>query len=220
MKKIYYFLHWFANGLVIGGVIIFLLSFWPTVSSEFRYRLLLLKNPSLKVSSGEDTESRFADLAKEPTPLRVSPVSKDFGIVIESIDVNAPVVADVSVSDPTVYKPALRNGVAHAKGTAKPGDIGNIFLFAHSSLNFWQLGKYATVFNLLRKLKEGERVVLFYNGERYDYFVQERYVVPGWDISPLVEKVSEGAMLTLQTCHPPGTTANRLIVRALPSSSF
>jgi len=108
---------------------------------------------------------------------------------------------------------ALSRGVAHAKGTALPGEVGNVYLFAHSSLNFWQLGKYATVFNLLRKLEPGDKIVLFYEGRRYNYIVTKREIVPRFNTKPLLKRVSEPT-LTLQTCYPPGTTLNRLIITA------
>jgi len=156
----------------------------------------------------------FGELASAPSPLRVEPMSRDFGLIIEKIGVNAPVVADVSVADPRDYAEALRHGVAHARGTAKPGQAGNIYLFAHSSLNFWRLGEYATVFNLLRKLEAGDSVVLFYEGERFDFSVESKNVVSRFDLTPLLAETKEQS-LTLQTCYPPGTTLNRLVVTAV-----
>jgi hypothetical protein len=41
------------------------------------------------------------------------------------------------------------NGVAHAKGTVFPHK-GNIYLFAHSTDNWWNVGRYNAVFYLLK----------------------------------------------------------------------
>ena len=206
-----------ANALIIGGTLLLLLSLWPTISSEAWYWgkkfERSIKCRALKIDCSKGPTSLFAPLAHSPTPLKIEPASKEFGLVIEKIGVNAPVARDVSVVDRNAYMEALRRGVAHARGTAKPGEIGNVYLFAHSSLNFWQLGKYATVFNLLRKLEPGDKVALIYEEKRYDYQVTGKEVVSGFDTTPLLEKVSEPT-LTLQTCHPPGTTLNRLIVTA------
>jgi sortase A len=140
-------------------------------------------------------------------------VSKDFGIVIEKLGINAPVVADVETSSRSDYMEAMRHGVAHARGTAKPDEVGNVYLFAHSTLNFWEYGPYATVFTTLHQLAPGDRVVIFYRGKRYDYRVHQKEIVPGFDTMPL-KRASTRRVLTLQTCDPPGTTWRRLIIVA------
>ena len=206
-----------ANALIIGGIGLLTLTIWPTVSSEVWYWGKKLER-SIKckiygINCKKSPQSLFAPLAHSPTPLKVEPISKEFGLVIEKIGVNAPVVENVSVIDRASYLEAMRHGVAHAKGTARPGETGNTYLFAHSSLNFWQLGKYATVFNLLRKLEAGDRIAVFYQGKQFDYRVTKKEIVSGFNTEPLLRKVSEPT-LTLQTCHPPGTTLNRLIVTA------
>ncbi len=206
-----------ANALIIGGVVLLLLTVWPTAFSEGRYWFKKaersIKCALYKLPCEEGPESLFAPLANSPTPLKVEPVSKSFSIIIEKIGVNAPVIENVPPEDKTTYMEAMRRGVAHAKGTATPDKPGNTYLFAHSSLNFWELGKYATVFNLLRKAETGDRITIFYKGTRYDYKVVEKRVVSGFNTEPLLKKVNEHS-LTLQTCHPPGTTLNRLIVTA------
>jgi len=150
----------------------------------------------------------------DTNPITLEPVDRNFGIVIEKIGVNAPVIKNVSVTDATAYNNALRFGVAHAEGSALPSDPrGNIYLFAHSSLNFWQLGHYATVFNLLRKLTAGDKVHIFYENKDYVYTVIDKQVVTGFDTYSLERKTIE-PVLTLQTCDPPGTTINRLVITA------
>ncbi len=202
-----------ANSLIFGGVLLLSLTLWPVVSSEFSYWWGTQGWGKGTIGESATPGSLFGGLASAPSPLRVEPKSQDFGLVIEKIGVNAPVVEDVSVTDPQVYTEALRHGVAHARGTATPGEVGNIYLFAHSSLNFWQLGEYATVFNLLRKLEGGDRVVLFYEGERFDFIVESKNIVSRFDLAPLLAETKR-QLLTLQTCHPPGTTLNRLVVTA------
>ncbi len=215
--NIYFVLETIANALILGGVLLLGVTFWPTVSSEAWYWSKKLerniKCRIYEIDCKEGPESLFAPLADSPTPLKVTPISKDFGIVIEKIGVNAPIIKDVPVSDRTAYMNAMRSGVAHAQGTALPGNVENTYLFAHSSLNFWDLGKYATVFNLLRKLEEGDRISVIYEGQRFVYEVNGKEVVSGFDTTPLYREVSEPT-LTLQTCHPPGATINRLIVTA------
>jgi len=206
-----------ANALIIGGISILALTLWPMASSEAWYwgKTLerAIKCKIYQIDCEKNPDSLFAPLANSPTPLKVEPVSQTFGLIIEKIGINAPVIENVSTTNKTLYLKAMRDGVAHAKGTAKPGEAGNSYLFAHSSLNFWQLGKYATVFNLLRKLEPEDKIVVLYQGKRFDYRVMKREIVSGFDTEPLLREVSE-PVLTLQTCHPPGTTLNRLVVTA------
>ena len=86
-------------------------------------------------------------------------------------------------------------------------------MFAHSSINFWRIGKYANIFNLIRKLENKDKINVFYEGKRYEYSVIGKEVVAGFNTYPLTRQVLE-PILTLQTCYPPGTTINRLVVTA------
>lgn len=189
-----------ANALVLGSLVFLSISLYPLIKAEVLYYY------------GAQPSSSSPP-ASQPTPLTVTPVSKDFGIVIEKIGVNAPVIADVDTTSNAAYMEALRHGVAHAKDTAKPNEVGNIYLFAHSTLNFWEYGEYAAVFTLLHQVAPGDRVVLVYQGKQYDYRVIEKEIVPGFDLTPL-ERESSRSLLTIQTCDPPGTTLRRLILIA------
>jgi len=42
--------------------------------------------------------------------------------------------------------PILQKGIAHAQGSVFPGMQGNIYLFAHSTDNWWNVGRYNAVF--------------------------------------------------------------------------
>ena len=216
-KTVSFILETISNALIIGGVVLLLLTIWPTASSEGRYWFKKaergVKCALYKLPCKEEPQSLFAPLASSPTPLKVEPISRDFGVVIEKIGVNAPVIENVPPGNKTKYMSAMRRGVAHAEGTATPNQLGNTYLFAHSSLNFWELGMYATVFNLLRKVEPGDNITVFYKGTRYDYEVYGKEVVSGFNTEPLLRR-AEKPILTLQTCHPPGTTLNRLIVIA------
>ena len=206
-----------SNALILGAILYFLLSFWGVIRQEALYAYWKLRGQTFTVDE-IDTEnppasSPFAALLAQPTPLKVTPKSKQFGIVIEKIGVNAPVIADVSVTDKRAYLAALEKGVAHAQGTAKPGQIGNSYLFAHTTIDFWKYGPYAGVFNLLRKLEKGDRIVVFYKGKRFDYYVKGKEIVSGFNTTPLT-RTFDTPYLTLQTCDPPGIAINRLIITA------
>lgn len=203
-----------SNILIFSGLAFLLLSFGPIIFSEVWYFIKQVKNQEYSLSAkSNEKESVFAKFLSK-NPIRIVPVNKDFSIVIEKIDVNAPIVPNVSVTDETAYKEALKSGVASAISSDFPTTSpSNVYLFAHSSLNFWEIGKYATTFNLLRKLNYKDKIHIFYKQKDFVYEVVNKEVVKGWDMRPLNRPVIE-PLLTLQTCDPPGTTINRFVVTA------
>lgn len=210
----------FSTFLILGGLTLLFLTFGPILLDEAWYYLKELKNQHYYLAgeggaSGQNavSDSVFARFLSA-SPVTIEPVNKDFSIVIEKIGVNAPIVKDVSVTNQKAYEEALRQGVAHSSTSKYPSkNPGNVYLFAHASVNFWRLGKYATVFNLLRKLDNGDRIHVFYEQKDYVYEVVNKEIHPGWNTYPLTRPVIEPT-LTLQTCDPPGTTLNRLVVTA------
>ncbi len=206
-----------SSVLITGGLFLLILSFGPLFLDEAWFYIKELKDQGYSVS-GEAPDDAVVDsvFARFLTtrPISIEPVNRDFAIVIESIGVNAPILADVSVTDEKAYNEALKSGVAHASTSKYPSEKpGNIYMFAHASINFWRLGKYAKVFNLLRKLSIGDRVHIFYKGKTFVYEVMNKEVMKGWNTYAITRPVIE-PILTLQTCDPPGTTINRLVVTA------
>jgi len=141
------------------------------------------------------------------------PQDTDYGIVIPKIGANAKIIANVNSATESDYLKALQQGVAHAAGTAYPGESGHIFLFAHSTDYIWNVGSYNAVFYLLYKLELGDEIDLFYQGQRYVYRVTDKTIVNPSEVEYLTRKTNE-ELLTLQTCWPPGTTLQRLLVFA------
>ncbi len=203
--------------LIAVGVLLLVLSFGPILIDEAWFYLKEFKSQEYRLS-GENSETGTEDSVfarfLSTRPITLEPVNKDFTIVIERIGVNAPVVKDVSVTDEKAYLEALKFGVAHAITSKYPSENpGNVYLFAHASVDFWKLGKYATVFNLLRKLENGDRIHVFFDGKDYVYETVNKEVYKGWNTYPITRPVIEPT-LTLQTCDPPGTTINRMVVTA------
>lgn len=202
-----------ANSLVLGGLTILGYTYVPIAVSELWYRLKVLRQQEYSLTANVSEKPNIFAKYLSKNPVKIIPVNREFSIVIEKIDVNAPIVRDVPVTEEKLYIESLKKGVAHAAGTALPGERGNIYLFAHSSLNFFQLGKYAMTFNLLRKLEKGDKIHVFYANKDYEYAVVGKEVLDGFDTKPYTRTVLEPT-LTLQTCDPPGTTLNRLVVTA------
>lgn len=210
--------------MILLGTTVSTLEFWPILTAEFAYR----KDQLFFVRRKVVTDVPAANAAPEQTPdpdqvgfgdllkaqeLSITPVSTEYGIVIEKINANAKIVADIDPGNEAAYKQALKEGVAEALGSTKPGEPGNLFLFSHSTDGPWNVTRYNALFYLLRELAPGDKVIVFYKEKRYDYVVFDKKVVKPTDISYLTNRYDE-PILTLQTCDPPGTSLNRLIVRA------
>lgn len=180
-----------GNLLIIVGLAILFLIFAPVFKEETTYQVRQITHQKVDLT----------------------PLNKDFSIVIPRIDAVAPIVANVDPTDPKKYLPALKRGVAQAAGTALPDQTGNMFLFAHSTDAFYNVGYYNAVFYLIGKLQSGDEVDIFYKGKLFKYVVYDKKVVSP-DSSQYFGKIGEGRTLTLQTCYPPGTTFERLVVLA------
>ena len=211
----------------------------PAVLLESKYRLNQMRNVRYQIAwKGVVAEDETEVLSEEPTPTPeiinntlfgqisggdkvefLEPVSSKFGIIIPKIGANAPIAPNIDAGKPDIYLDALKKGVAHAAGTVFPGVTGNIFLFAHSTDNFWNVGRYNAIFYLLKELEKGDEVDLFLNGKRHIYRVTNKLIVDPTEIEYLTRQTNY-EQLTLQTCWPPGTTFKRLIVLAVPEKDF
>lgn len=135
--------------------------------------------------------------------------------MIPTIRASARIVKDVDPYSSEVYQKALTQGVAHALGTGTPGGNRNIFLFSHSSVNFYEASRYNSVFYLLHRLEPGDPIEIYYRGEKYVYLVSDKKIVEAEAVSYLTNPLPSET-LTLMTCWPPGTTLKRLVIQASP----
>lgn len=194
-----------GNFLLLSALAGVVLTFAPAIKAEAKFRYDEFLGVKYVVA-GDAVNGSFGRIYQG-----IEPMSRDFGIVIPRIGANAKVIPDVDAGDEGEYMEALRNGVAHAKGTVYPGQIGNSVLFAHSVGNFWEVNQWNAVFYLLRELEPGDKINVFYKGERYNYEVYDKIIVDPDQVEYLSPK-ADFAKLTLQTCWPPGTTLKRLLV--------
>jgi len=192
--------------LIIFGLVIILLIFAPVLKQEIRYQTSNLEGIKYVL---EDTPESLTKNVRI-----ITPVNKDFGMVIPKINVNARIFPEIDPANPAEYLPILKKGVAQAKGSAYPGQEGNLFLFAHSTDAFYNATAYNAVFFLIGKLNREDEIDIFYKNQKYQYLVVDKAVVAPEGLSAYVKEHTSGKTLTLQTCYPPGTTLKRLVVIA------
>ena len=159
----------------------------------------------------------FGQVLTGPKVQVLTPKDTKFSIIIPKIGASAKIFPNIDPSDENQFLPILLKGVAHAKGTVFPGMKGNIYLFAHSTDNFWDVGRYNAVFYLLKDLQPGDDIVIFFENKRHDYIVKSSKIVGPSDVSYIVNSQKQKKeQLILQTCWPPGTAWQRLLVFAEP----
>jgi LPXTG-site transpeptidase (sortase) family protein len=148
-----------------------------------------------------------------PDGSSIEPVNREFSIIVPTVGINAPVIANVDPARPDQYAAALLQGVAHASTSFLPDADGTVYLFSHSTNYDWFVKDLNAVFYLLKNLKEGDLMVIYYEGKQYAYKLRETRVVQPSEISYLVPTEGKKSLI-LQTCWPPGSTTERLMLFA------
>lgn len=213
-----------GNFLVLFSLVGITLTFGQALYQEGLYQWNTLRGVEFSLASEPllQETSGFGNLLAPPTgatTVTITPVDTDFSIVIPKINANAKILPNVDAANYNEYMAALRKGVAHAAGTVFPGMNGNVYLFAHSTDYFWNVGRYNAVFYLLKELEVGDEVDVFFLGRRYIYTINEKNIVNPEDVSYITNSIGGEPRLTLQTCWPPGTSIKRLIVVAKPKGA-
>jgi sortase A len=138
-------------------------------------------------------------------------------IVIPDIDVSMVVVEGTSPA-------ALRAGAGHYPSTPLPGEVGNVAIAGHRTT-------YGRPFNRVDELEPGDQIWLLTPVGDHRYVVSDPDPDIGanpWVTTPDdwgVVAPSDDALLTLTSCHPKGSAAQRIVVRAelaesLPPGSY
>lgn len=153
-----------------------------------------------------------------PTPPLASsgadaPQSQEFTLIIPKIGVNSPVIPNVDPTNPGEYDAALLTGVAHSSLSFLPDGNGTVYLFSHSTNYDWFVKDLNAVFYLVKNLETGDTIQISYHGKQYTYTIRAKKIVSPKDISYLVPTVGVSSLI-LETCWPPGSTAERLLVFA------
>lgn len=109
--------------------------------------------------------------------------------------------------------------VGHHKGTANPGQVGNVVLSGHVDYK-------GQVFKELHRVSKGDEVILFTEKGQYIYVVSDLVIVKEEGVSDEQKRdnakymnPTEDLTLTMITCWPYGIDTHRLIVIAKPYQS-
>jgi len=190
--------------------------FIPALRLESAYAITQIQStytPKSPVKNLPASAPVFINPMVAPDGSAITPINTDFSIVIPKIGVNAPVIANVDPTSPDTYGSALLEGVAQSSTSFTPDQNGMTYLFSHSTNYDWFVKDLNAVFYLLKDLKVGDYVVLYYKGKQYTYQISSTKIVSPKDISYLMPQSGKKGLI-LETCWPPGTTTDRLLMFA------
>lgn len=177
------------------------------VAINFQYFYANMKFAFLK--RGGALEERFQKVAAGEKE-----IMEPNYLLVPSLGIQAPVIYESENSDQAFSK-ALQKGVVHYPGTALPGELGNCYIFGHSSDYPWKAGNYRTVLALLPSLQVGEKILVSSpSGAVFRYRVTKTQVAGPSDVSLLGQNNYQSRVLTLQTSYPIGTALKRFVVIA------
>lgn len=172
--------------MLIGGVVLFSWPFLTNLWSDWRQARL--------ADGFGSAEHRRAYVSRT-----IKPGDALTQILIPALGVDAIVVEGTTLS-------ALQAGAGHYENSALPCEEGNAAIAGHRTT-------YGKPFADVDRLSEGDRIVLVTPVGRCTYEVTAKpWITAPTDFGVVAPK--KGSVLTLTTCHPRGSAAQRLIVRA------
>lgn len=119
------------------------------------------------------------------------------GISIPKLGLDAPLLEGIRLT-------TLDNGPGHWPGTALPGEVGNVVVAAHRT-------SHGGPFRNIDQLIEGDVVLFDTDDGEVEYTVTGTQIVEPdaiWIVDP-----TDTATATLFACHPPGSVAQRIVVK-------
>lgn len=134
-------------------------------------------------------------LGKGLAMIRVPRFGKDYKyVVIEGVD-----------------RSDLRKGPGHYPGTALPGEVGNFVVSGHRTT-------YSAPFNRLGELDRGDEILIDTRDQQYVYKVTDRKIVKPSAVEVTApvpfhpKRRPTEQLITLTTCHPKYSAAERMII--------
>lgn len=191
-----------------------------TESLENVKEKLLSSNPEIVYKDSYSAKELLASVSETPKKTSFALTPYENRILIPRIGKNIPLVdilvdayPDYDVMHET-FMEELKKGVVRYPGTARPGEVGNVFIFGHSSNYPWIQSQYNDVFALLDQLQDGDEIIVYYYQKKFTYRITDRSTVKPGDVQALKDRDPGKKELSLMTCWPVGTTLERLIIFA------
>ncbi|MER7503659.1 class E sortase [Nonomuraea pusilla] len=182
-------------GLIIMLFCAYLL--WGTGAYTEQQQLLLQRELTEQHGDGQKLLGRIK-LGSAVAMLRIPKLGRDYRYaVVEGVDTEH-----------------LKRGPGHYPGSALPGQIGNFVLSGHRTT-------YAAPFNEIGELERDDEIIVDAREARYTYRVTSKEIVDPSEVDVIAPVPGKPdikpirAYITLSTCHPEYSAAQRLIVHGV-----
>lgn len=130
---------------------------------------------------------------------------------------NIKITPNVDSLNENVYNAALKNGVAHFRGTPLPGSgCGNSFIYGHSAVDSFfsnHPNTPETIFSRLENIEIADTITVKKDGTMLTYVVQKKKLAEPDDFA-VITGTENKETVTLMTCWPLGIGSKRLVVIA------
>lgn len=173
--------------VIVLALYILINPFWPNVSLWAKQRI--------DNTGGYTYQSR---LSKTPA---AAPIPQDNRLVIPSLLIDEPIKEGRDI------KTINNGGTWRRPNTSDPSQDKNTVIVGHR----YTYSGLSTFYNL-DKLKQGDKIIIYWQGEEYDYRVSEIRVVAASTTE--IEEPTTEPTLTLYTCTPLWSAKDRLVVTA------
>ena len=187
-------------------IVIFLISFviinWSDISWVFNYKFVSSYFSGLFQKDNQQVENGESDY-----------VGIEDSLIISKIEVSAPLIFSES-SDTEDLEKLLNEGVVHFPDSVLPGENGQTVILGHSAPPNWPEINYDWVFSNLGGLEKGDEITVYFNHQKYAYFVKETTVLERGEEIPQKALTYFENMLVLVSCWPPGKDLQRIAVWA------
>jgi sortase A len=220
--------HFFSYISLTVGTLLLFWSFYPFLSFQIYSKLFIQRDitspipaPRTITAMAKGTmgtyniySSNLRDFVQAdlwfPTKPQITPSQKlqvkDYTLSIPKLNI---VNAKVAVGGEDLSK-----SLVHYIPTSLPGEAGNVAIFGHSALPFnYNPKDYRTIFTYLPSMEKGDKMYIKIGDQNLTYEVFDMFIVEPEEVSVLDQNYDD-SYLTVVTCVPPGSIAERMIVRA------
>jgi sortase A len=197
-------LRWIGRALIALGTLILLFLAYQLFGTDIlnhhtQDRLRHQFSAEVKKATARPSPSPGATTTVDPAPAK-----PDLGTGVALLEIPRIHLASVVVEG--VEVPDLKKGPGHYPGTPLPGNSGNVVISGHRTT-------YGHPFYDLNELARGDPIYLTNpEGLRFTYIVDHSDVVLPTDIAVVSNTADD--RLTLTTCNPRFSAAQRLVVVA------
>ena len=206
LKITVFTLEFLAVGLVIY---VFALPFYPAI----RYKMMQRGDTALVEAMGTSTEAAAVHQDEEIVKKKVEAIVNHLPAAEYAVSPNRVIITKIGVNAPIVEAKSadygLSRGAWRVPESSTPDKGGNTVITGH---RFKYLPPNNLTFFLFDKLVIGDIVSVIYKDKDYFYRIKEIKVVEPTEVSIMDQ--TEKPTLTMFTCTPIYSTAQRLVVIA------